>query len=91
MKIRNILEIMTLVVLAAVIFLSACSALSEHPLMQETKYTVESGDCLWTIAKAFCPSGMSEWQYIDALREVNNLSSYTIYPGQVLTVYETVK
>ena len=47
------------------------------------KYTVAKGDTLYSIASKFNMS-------VSELKGLNNLTSNTIYPGQVLSVYPTV-
>ena len=49
---------------------------------QTSNYTVKAGDSLWAISQKF---GLS----IDGLKNLNNLSSNFIYPGQVLKVSKT--
>ncbi len=46
---------------------------------------VESGDTLWSIAKAQAP-GEDPRDVVGSLRELNELASADIFPGQVLTV-----
>ena len=47
------------------------------------KYTVVKGDTLYSIASKYNMS-------VNELKNLNSLTSSTIYPGQVLTVYPTV-
>lgn len=49
------------------------------------KYTVQEGDCLWTIAEKTKPEGVSVRNYLAELQYVNNVN-VTIYPGQQLKI-----
>lgn len=49
-------------------------------------YTVEKGDCLWTIAKRFYGDGSKYTVIYNANRDVIGGSPNLIYPGQVLTI-----
>ena len=61
-----------------------------------TKYyktiTIEPGDTLWSIAKEYCTDYSVDTQdYIDEVKELNNLSSNEIHQGQHLLIayYDT--
>lgn len=58
---------------------------------REDTYTVRSGDSLWAISSGYCPAEVDRREWVDEIRALNNLSSGTIYPGQVLTVLAPVK
>ena len=45
-------------------------------------YTVKKGDSLWAISEKYLKSGA---KYTE-IKELNNLASSTIYPGQVLKI-----
>ena len=64
----------------------ACTSTHKHDF-EETTYEVQDGDCLWTIASSYCPKGMDMWDYIHKVYDANGLTTYTVYPGQVLTIY----
>ncbi len=51
---------------------------SPQPVSASKTYTVQPGDSLWTISRKF------EGLTIERLKELNNLQSSTIKPGQVL-------
>ena len=53
---------------------------------------IESGDTLWSIAKEYCTDYSVEMQdYIDEVKELNNLASNEIHQGQHLMIvyYDT--
>lgn len=54
--------------------------------LERASYVVEQGDCLWTIAQNNCPSGIDLESYLLRITEINNLSSSTIYPGEILVI-----
>lgn len=54
--------------------------------LERAPYVVEQGDCLWTIAQNNCPSGIDLESYLLRITEINNLSSSTIYPGEILVI-----
>lgn len=45
-------------------------------------YTVKKGDSLWAISEKYLKSGA---KYTE-IKELNNLTNDTIYPGQVLKI-----
>jgi|GEM_PF-1433684 len=47
---------------------------------------VRPGDTLWAIARNYGPAGVDIRQTVDWIRRNNQLSSATVYPGQVLKV-----
>jgi hypothetical protein len=75
-----------LALLFVVLTVLACTSTNKYDF-EETTHEVQSGECLWTIASQYRPKGMDMWEYIEQIREVNCLESYTVYPGQTLTVY----
>lgn len=54
----------------------------EKPVTEGKEYTVVKGDTLWTIASRFLGNG----NYYKKIVEYNNLTTTTIYPGQVLKI-----
>lgn len=57
------------------------SSIERKPIPPDNKYTVQSGDSLWSIARTF---GVS----MNTLRELNDLSSDTLQIGQTLVLRE---
>ena len=62
----------------------AVSALQEHPA-PTTRYVVKAGDTLWDIAADLQPDG-DRRAIVDAVMELNNLSSPALLPGQMLSL-----
>lgn len=68
--------------------------LAQNPILmvgQEYGYTdivVQPGDTLWSIARAQAPN-LDPRDVVGTMRELNELASADIYPGQVLTVQIT--
>ena len=76
------------------IFSSAQASAEESGI--EYKYyksiVIEDGDTLWSIAKEYCTDYSVDTQdYIDEVKELNNLSSNEIHQGQHLLIayYDT--
>lgn len=60
-----------------------------NPELMESNYTtiqVQSGDTLWTIAKAYGNPGTDPRKTIYEICEINQLDTKDIYPGQVLQI-----
>lgn len=55
------------------------------PVNKKVEYTVKKGDTLWGIAKKHLGSGT----LYPEIKRINNLTSDTIYPGQVLKLSES--
>lgn len=88
MDIKDILATVTMVfVVVLLVSLLATATVTNYQFREQT-YVVISGDCLWDIASKYCPNGMDKWEYIEKVRDANGLMTYTIQPGQVLTVFE---
>jgi hypothetical protein len=65
---------------------------SDTELVPEYTYgsievVVEPGDTLWSIARAWLPDEDPR-VVVGTIRELNQLSSADIYPGQVLSIYQ---
>lgn len=52
----------------------------------EETYIVKSGDTLWEIADRYCPDIVDKREWIAEVKELNDLGSSTLHPGQMLTV-----
>lgn len=88
MKLQKIFEIVTIFAVVILMITLLVIAVTPKYSFTETTYVVHSGDCLWAIAKKYCPDSMNTWDYIHRIYDANGLTSYTIHPGQILTVYE---
>lgn len=54
--------------------------------LKRYSYTVKPGDSLWNISKQYLGSG----SLYPVIKNLNNLTGDTIYPGQVLTLYNII-
>ena len=88
MNVKNTLTAITMVAIVVLLVTLLITAIVPHYQFQEKVYVVISEDCLWDIASKFCPKGMDKWEYINKVYEANDLTTYTLQPGQVLTVFE---
>ena len=69
-----------------VLRLSSGNSDSSAPIVNSGSYTVRSGDTLSSIAEAL----YGDWTKYTYLKELNGLTSDTIYPGQVLKTLEGI-
>lgn len=88
MNVKDVLTAITMVAMVVLLITLLFTMSVPHYQFQEKTYIVMPGDCLWKIASKFCPKGMDKWEYIDKVYEANKLTTYTLQPGQVLTVFE---
>jgi LysM repeat protein len=75
--------ISTIVVVVALLLLSTGAASGAQPAVP---YTVESGDTLWEIAEGLTPAGDDIRGTVLDIKQLNDLDSSLIVPGQVLVV-----
>ncbi len=80
---RVLVIISTIVVVVALLLLSTGSASGAEPAVP---YTVRSGDTLWEIAEDLTPAGEDIRATVLEIKQLNELSSSLIVPGQVLVV-----
>lgn len=57
----------------------AAALLTQHDADASTQHTVQSGESLWSISQQYNMS-------VDEIKQVNNLTSNMVFPGQVLTI-----
>lgn len=51
---------------------------------------IDSGDTLWSIAEEYCPDKLDIYDYIDDIKDINNIKNNTIKAGEylIVTVYK---
>ena len=90
MKIKTFIEAVFILFILVLICTLTAMALAEPDYnFEETTYKVKSGDCLWDIADEYCPDSMDKRDYINLIKERNNLSNSVIRPGQKLIVFQS--
>ena len=80
---RFLVIISTFVV--ALVLLLASSVMAAGPESETVDYQVRSGDSLWTIAEEVAPDDDARG-VISEIRDLNDLDSSLIVPGQTLLV-----
>lgn len=82
---RKFLTFIAILIFLLIVALYGCTR--QEPKLQDVQeHTVISGETLWSIAKAYCPSNMSIQEYVYKLRELNNCDDCLIYPNEVLQI-----
>ena len=91
----RVLIVISTVVVALVLLLAssvqATSELSDAELsvvesLVTADYKVRSGDTLWAIADDHTPNKGEVWNTIEEIKQLNDLGSSVIHPGQVLQI-----
>lgn len=49
-------------------------------------YTINKGETLWNIAKEYTPDNKDIRQTIYEIKQLNNMTDSTIYPGQTIKI-----
>lgn len=95
-KMALLLATVLIITIGSIVFGTIFSAAqNQHPEAPKYKYyksiTIEHGDTLWSIADEYCGKECSTKEYVEELKELNSLTSDTIYAGQHLLVsyYDT--
>ena len=78
-------------ILLTLVTMNQVNASVEDEYVLET-IEVQAGDTLWSIASQYANSaGFSKQEYIEILREINQLEQVMIHPGQTLVVMTSEK
>ncbi|WP_058485482.1 cell division suppressor protein YneA [Defluviitalea phaphyphila] len=61
-----------------------------NPIKKYKQVRIKKGDTLWDIAKEYKPENQSINQYINYIKEFNNMKSYDIYAGDniIIPIYK---
>ena len=86
-SLKRLFGIATVIMIIIAFLLICVDIILPYYDFQTESYLVQYGDSLWTIASKYCPDGMNEWDYLHMVVDANNLTSTTIHPGQLLTVF----
>lgn len=84
---RNLLVRLSILVLvlAAILLLSSARVDAASPL-QTVDHRVTAGDTLWDIARTVTEPGEDTRTTVGIIRDLNDLETSTIRPGQVLLI-----
>lgn len=74
-----------IVALATIITIATCALTNKMEVTETTRYTVQSGDSLWSIVVNECPSEYDTREVILWIKDNNSCTNY-IQPGQQLTI-----
>lgn len=78
------LAILLIALVAALLVLGGTGSASEPSITME--HRVSAGDTLWTIAQGFTSPGEDVRSSVALLRDMNDLESSALVPGQVLLI-----
>lgn len=83
-KVKFIRSIAILVFLLIALFnISIAKTNSEAEIID---YTISKGETLWNIAKEYTPDNKDIRQTIYEIKQLNNMTDSTIYPGQTIKI-----
>ena len=83
------ISLMLVIICSGIIIANA--AVSDDTISDQNKYytsiSIEKGDTLWSIASNYVSGPKTISNYVNELKEINNLQTDCIYQGQNLIVY----
>lgn len=83
-KVKFIRSIAILIFLLIALFnISIAKTNSESEIID---YTINKGETLWNIAKEYTPDNKDIRQTIYEIKQLNNMTDSTIYPGQTIKI-----
>ncbi|MCI8618160.1 MAG: LysM peptidoglycan-binding domain-containing protein [Clostridia bacterium] len=92
---RKFIRSILILIFVIVIFNVCISTIFNKPKynMKTMDYIVLKKDTLWSIAEQYKMPDQDVRDYIDKIKEINNMRTATIYEGQAITIiiYEEVK
>lgn len=84
-------KLLVLTLIAATLMCVACSKHEEDVEWNTFEYTVYQGETLWEIAEEYCPEDMDKRDYIEEIKELNNMDTYALDAWQEITLLTTEK
>lgn len=88
MRIKNKIKFIRSIAII-IFFLIALFNISIAKTNTETEYidyTISKGETLWDIAKEYTPDNKDIRQTIYEIKQLNNMTNSTIYPGQTIKI-----
>jgi len=82
----TIFTISLLIIIIISLFINDKEAYSSTYIQEYEEVIVKTGDTLWKIAKEYTPKDYDIRKMVFEIREINNLESADIYPGDLVKV-----
>jgi LysM repeat protein len=83
---KRVLKGIIILSMAFILFLQFTPTVKSQSIVKYDKVTVCSGDTIWSIASEYIDESQDVRQLVYDIRELNNLTSAIIMPGQELLI-----